>query len=536
MSAGSVASTAATSPGELLERQADRLRERPFLRCGEGQWVSYAELDERSTRTACGLRQLGVSPGDRVAILAANSVEFAECIFACSKAGAVQVPINSYLRGSFLQHQLLDSGARVAITDGEGRSTLEGLGDATRIEKIVVIDQDAGDGTGDVTLSQLRETNGPLPSLEPTPADLAAIMYTSGTTGPAKGCMLPNGMFIDPAAVYATAGFIVPGDRVLTPSPMFHMGFQGGMLMTALANDASLCLLEQFSASRFMPLARAIGATVIFGVGAAAVAILRQPRQAEDAAGRLRCAIWVPLPGDQADEFEDRFAVPTIAEAYGQTEAITIALAAVDEDRQRQCAGSPNDLTEVAILDDQDRQVGAGEVGEVAVRPRRPNVMYTGYWNQPDASVAAISNLWHHTGDLGRLDDAGRLWITDRKADSLRRRGENVSSSELEEAMRRYPAVEDVAVVGVPSAMSEQDIKACIHLSPGQRLAPGELFGFFRSELPYFAIPRYVEFVEELPVNAVGRVRKDILRQMPLAADAWDFEEMGYAVSRSERR
>jgi len=151
--------------------------------------------------------------------------------------------------------------------------------------------------------------------------------------------------------------------------------------------------------------------------------------------------------------------------------------------------------------------------------------------------VKAVRGLWHHTGDLGRLDEDGRLWITDRKVDALRRRGENVSSTELEAVIRRYPGVREVAVHGVPSEMSEQDIKACICLN-GDQTPPStqDLFDFFRRELPYFAIPRYVEFLEELPVNAIGRVRKDVLRERPHSVATWDFEQLGYSVVRDERR
>jgi crotonobetaine/carnitine-CoA ligase len=162
--------------------------------------------------------------------------------------------------------------------------------------------------------------------------------------------------------------------------------------------------------------------------------------------------------------------------------------------------------------------------------------MSLGYWNQSAASVRSSSNLWHHTGDLGRMDKAGRVWVVDRKVDALRRRGENVSSTELEAAIRRHPAVDEVAVLGVASAMSEQEIKACIRLAPGQRLEPRELFAFFQAELPYFAIPRYVELVETFPVNAAGRIRKDVLREDPLTPATWDLEAMGLRVAPAQRR
>lgn len=528
--------TGAVNAADLLRTQSDRVGELPCLRCGEGEWLSYAELDDLSSRTAAGLVSLGVEPGNRVVILAANSTEMAECVFAISKVGAVQVPLNTYLRGSFLNHQLADSGAKVAIVDVHGLASLRRLGPECPIERIVLIGPSDPDPMV-TALSELRQASDPLPPRSARRGDLAAIMYTSGTTGPAKGCMVPNGMFTETASVFGSAGWFVPGDRVLTTSPLFHMGCQSGMLMAALANDAALCVLDHFSASGFMPFARAIDATVIYGVGAAAVAILGQPASPSDPDNQLRCALWVPLPGDRADEFERRFDVPTRSAAYGQTECISISLSSISEALPHGCAGRPNDLVEVSVFDDQDRELGPGQSGEIVVRPSRPNFMYQGYWNRPEASVKAVRGLWHHTGDLGRLDEDGRLWITDRKVDALRRRGENVSSTELEAVIRRYPGVREVAVHGVPSEMSEQDIKACICLN-GDQTPPStqDLFDFFRRELPYFAIPRYVEFLEELPVNAIGRVRKDVLRERPHSVATWDFEQLGYSVVRDERR
>ena len=527
---------AATSAAEMLEVQADRLGERPYLRCGEQDWISYAELDERSGVVAAGLQELGVKRGDRVLILSANSVEVAETIFACSKLGAVQVPINTYLRGSFLQHQVDDSGAVVAVADAQGLRSLERLGSADKIEHLVVTGE-CDDGHHDcLAFAQLYNGGTPLRSVRPGPSELAAIMYTSGTTGLAKGCMIPHGMFVSPMATYSKAGYVQSGDRVLTPSPLFHMGCQSAMLMAPLANDASACFVERFSASDFMPRARKVGATVLYGVGAAAIAILRQPPHEEDSINRLRCAVWTPLAADQADEFERRFGVRTTTEAYGQTEFLPISLGNVEANIGRGGVGAPVEIAEVCVLDDRDRPVEVGEVGEIAVRPRQPDVMSIGYWGIPEASLHSISNLWHHTGDLGRLDEEGRLSIIDRKVDALRRRGENVSSSELEGAIRRHPGVDDVAVFGVPSAMSEDDIMACIRTTSERTVTPAELFEFFRRELPYFAIPRYVDLVTEFPVNALGRIRKDLLRKAGVTPSTWDLEALGFTVTPQERR
>jgi crotonobetaine/carnitine-CoA ligase len=522
----------ADSASDLLRIQAERLGGMPFVRCG-GDWMSYAELDDRTTRLARGLVDLGVKPGDRVALVSANSVDMVEAIFACSRAGAVQVPINVYLRGAFLRHQLEDPAPSLVLTDVMGVQAVEGVVEAERV--VLMSDGAASDPVASTT-AELRASGSTARLPTPGPQDLGAIMYTSGTTGVSKGCMIPNGMFTTLHGVYEQNNYILPGDRMLTPSPLFHMGCQSAMLMGCLGNGASVSFVERFSASGFMAEAREINATVFYGVGAAAMAILAQPPHPLDAVNDLRAAVWVPMPPGKADEFEHRFGVPTSGEAYGQTEFMTIAFAPLGGGLPRGCAGLPTDVAEVAILDERDRRLPPGELGEIGARPRIPDAMYMGYWNRPADSVARRSNLWHHTGDVGRLDEQGILWITDRKSDVIRRRGENVSATEVETAIQRHAAVEEAAVHGVPSEMSEQDIKACVRLVAGAELEPDEFFVFLRDAVPYFAVPRYVQIVDDFPRNAVGRIRKDVLRERGVTSDTWDLVVLGLTIDRDARR
>jgi len=525
----------ADSASDLLRIQAERLGDMPFVRCG-GDWMSYAELDDRTTRLARGLVDLGVEPGARVALLSANSVDLVEAIFACSRAGAVQVPINAYLRGAFLRHQLEDSSPGLVLVDAAGLEAVTGAEVSIKADRVLLMGDSVASDAHGPTMDEVRASGStaPVPTLHPQ--DLGAIMYTSGTTGVSKGCMIPNGMFTSLHGVYEQNGYILPGDRMLTPSPLFHMGCQSAMLMGSLGNGAAVSFVERFSASGFMAEARDIGATVLYGVGAAAMAILAQPPHPLDAVNDLRAAVWVPMPPGRADEFERRFGVPTSGEVYGQTEFMTIAFAPLGGGLPRTCAGRPTDLAEVAILDERDRPLSPGEVGEIAVRPRIPDAMYMGYWNRPEDSLARRSNLWHHTGDVGRIDEQGVLWITDRKSDVIRRRGENVSATEVESAIQRHAAVEEAAVHGVPSELSEQDIKACVRLVPGASVEPEEMFTFLREELPYFAMPRYVEIVDDFPRNAVGRIRKDVLRERGVTSGTWDLVARGLTVGRESRR
>jgi carnitine-CoA ligase len=203
---------------------------------------------------------------------------------------------------------------------------------------------------------------------------------------------------------------------------------------------------------------------------------------------------------------------------------------------KRHTAGRPTSNFEVRLVDDDDRVVPTGEVGEIVVRPREQDVMFLGYWNRADATVAASRNLWHHTGDSGRADEDGFITFVDRKKDALRRRGENVSSMEVEAVIMRQPAVERAAVHAVPSELTEDDIKVCLTLRDGATLSPGEIFEFCKANLPYFAVPRYVEVVATLPLNAMGRIMKHVLRKRGLTPDTWDLEALGFVIGRDERR
>jgi crotonobetaine/carnitine-CoA ligase len=234
--------------------------------------------------------------------------------------------------------------------------------------------------------------------------------------------------------------------------------------------------------------------------------------------------------------FESRFGIRVQNGGFGQTECVPITICQPDEYANRRALGSAAPDLEMAVLDDEDTPVPVGDVGEVAIRPRHRYAMFDGYWGNAQATVANWRGLWHHTGDFGRIDSDGLLYFVDRKKDSIRRRGENVSSLELEAAINRHPKIAAAAVHAVPSELSESDIKACLVLVDRAHTTPQELFAYFAEELPYFAIPRYVEVLQELPINAVGRVMKYQLRERSVTEDTWDLETMGLVVDRAARR
>ena len=190
----------------------------------------------------------------------------------------------------------------------------------------------------------------------------------------------------------------------------------------------------------------------------------------------------------------------------------------------------------MSLLDDDGRPVPDGSAGEICVRPREPYAMFDGYFERPEATLDAYKGLWYHTGDFGKRLESGAYAFVDRKKDSLRRRGENISSLELEAAINGHPAVAESAVLAYPSELGEDDVKACLVVVEGEEVDPEVMFTFFKEKLPYFAIPRYVEVVEALPRNGVGRVMKHVLRDAGNSDDTWDLEELGFTVEKSERR
>jgi crotonobetaine/carnitine-CoA ligase len=525
-----------TVDGALSQRVAADPDE-DFVRVGDSPWLTTGELNRRAAALARGLRSLGIEPGDRVATILPNGIEVVEILFAVAKLGAVQVPLNYWLKGEFLRHQLEDCGARVLVVDQAGMAAAAPVLAAAPVEIVITLDDDQPAGGVRVVLyGDVPEDRGGFDAYPSQPDTLLSILYTSGTTGLPKGCMLSTGYFCYAGRSYGDRGWVVPGDRIFTAWPMFHTSGQLNALMPALLNGSSVYFDTEFHASSYLASAREAGATTLFGVGFMGQAILAQPPSAADAAAGFRLAIWIPMPEDRQFEFERRFHTPVLSEGYGQTEIVPITASAVGGPRKRSTAGEVVPTVEVRIIDAGGDELPPGEVGEITARPRDPDAMFLGYWRNAEATVQAWTGLWHRTGDTGYLDADGFITFIDRKKDAVRRRGENVSSFQLEMAIAAHPAVSAVAVTAVPSGLSDDDIKASLVLHAGTSLDVPEFFQFLKATVPYYAIPRFVDLRGALPTNAIGRVMKQVLRQEGVTDSMIDFEAQGYTVPRAERR
>ena len=530
-------STDARVIGELLKERAAKHPDQPYLG-SDTTLLTYAEVDDRTDRIAAGLAEAGVAPGDRVAVISANRIEMLEIFFACAKSGAVEVPLNVFLKGGFLRYQLDDSQAETLVVDGPGwEAAAPLLEHLPGLKRVIAMDElsDVPANLDVIPWSRLESSTAPTPTPDLSPASLQAILYTSGTTGMPKGCVLPHGWYMNGAKVASEMLEYRTDDVLFTALPLFHAWAQG-IVMGALVHHLTAWVDPIFSVTRLLERFQETGASVFTGVGAMGMAMLGAPPTDRDKDHRLRAALMIPFTPDQQQQFLDRFGAVVLSQLYGQTECGAITYARLSDERNLGSIGKPAPYLEVRLFDDDDMEVSVGEIGEIVVRAKVPQALYLGYWRKPEATIETWRNLWHHTGDYGRADDNGWITFVDRKKDALRRRGENVSSQELERAIAGHPQIVEAAVHAIPSPMTEDDIKACIVVEPGQDVKPDELFAFFKDVLPYFAIPRYVEIVPELPKNATLRVMKHLLREKGVTPETWDLEELGFAVGPAERR
>jgi carnitine-CoA ligase len=527
---------------ELLDTQAEQRGDQVFLYL-DGQPVTYREMQSRSVHGAAALARLGVGPGDRVALMMATSPEWVATWFAVARLGAVAVPINTAYRGDFLAAPLLDSVSTVLAVDRSLLGRVVDVADQVPGLQWVLVRDDApaDDGRADV---------GPLdgkvrdidtlwrPSTEPGPstADASwdqplAIFFTSGTTGRSKGALTSHQYLLAAAAAMLDCWQLQPGETVYAPLPLFHLSAVGSVLGPLLAGGTAV-VDRVFSVSHTWERVREHGACGILLAGAMAVMLWNLPPDEADRHLPIRFFSAAPVPADLYRQIEQRYACKVVT-VYGLSEAFPVTYTGVaSPDNPPGASGRPNPRLEVVVVDEHDEIQPPGTAGEIVCRPREPHVMFEGYDGRPADTLAQLGNLWFHTGDLGRFDEAGNLTYVDRKKDAMRRRGENVSSFEVEQTILHHPAVAEAAAIGVPSDVGEDDIMACLILMPGAELDLVEFMDFCVERMPYFAVPRYVEVMEQLPKNVIGRVLKPDLRQRGVTTSTWDREQTGYVLRR----
>ena len=497
---------------------------------------TFADLADRSQATASGLLALGVRPGDAVALLLESCIELVDVWFAAAAIGVVSVPINIANRGDFLVHQLRDSGARAVVVDALTAGAVQAVAaEVPELRHVVVVgDVDAGgwpDAVRVVPAADLRDAEPPSwpDDARPTWNAPACLLYTSGTTGPSKGVVVTQHYLVTAARIVADAYGLEPGDVTYGAVPLFHFSGMLGSVLAAVAAGSSAVVDRRFSVTATWDRVRQYGATGVIAVGSMILMLWNLPETDEDVELPIKFLAGAPIPAELHRRIELRYDC-CIVTMYGMTEAFPLAVCGVDDEGVPGAAGQVSPMFDVRIFDDDDAEVPVGEPGEIVCRPRAPYVMFEGYHGNPAATTAQWRNGWFHTGDFGRIDAGGQLYFVDRKKDAMRRRGENISSFEVEQSVLKHPAVADVAAHAVPSEVGEDDVKICVVLREGHDMAHEDLLRHCLDRMPGFAVPRYIEIVDDLPRNAVGRVLKYVLRERGVTPQTWDRERTSLAT------
>ncbi len=481
----------------------------------DGHLWSWAELLASVEACAEGLAAAGVGPHEVVCHMSPNHPETVVTMLALLRLGAVECPVNAGLRGSHLAHVLGHSGARVLIVDGSLADRVAEQMPAVGNLKLIIRRGSGPDpaGAAVVDYAEVRRGGVPAPPFaRPRPVDPMNIIYTSGTTGPAKGAVLPQAFPIEQARIKIEQWGLTADDVLFSALPLYHVNARFSTLGTALVVGGRAALASKFSARTFWDKVRRSGATEVGVVGAMSSILLNQPPGPADRNHRVRMMHGAAgIPMDRRPRFERRFGLALVT-GFAMTETGHVSTTGPDDPMRHRASGRPVPQFEVAVVDADDNELPAGEIGELVVRPLRPGVMMSGYHRQPEATLAAFRNLWFHTGDLAVIGADGYLRWVDRAKDAIRRRGEMISSTEVERVVSAFPAVAECAAVGVPSELGGQDVKLVVVVRPGHSVEPAELGRYCRGALPDFCQPRYLEVLDELPKGPTHKVTKHTLR------------------------
>jgi crotonobetaine/carnitine-CoA ligase len=513
----------------LLEKRSASQPDKVFVKVSKTEEVTYRQMRDLAAATAAGLHRLGVRQGDNVVVWMPNTIDCLRVWFGINWLGATYVPINTAYKGRLLEHVLDNAGAKIIVAHASLAGLLAEV-DTAKIETIVVF---AGDVAAIKDLQVLPSSAldqgdvASLPDVDVKPWDTQSIIYTSGTTGASKGVMSSY------AHLHATAGadafyMLGPEDRYMCNLPLFHVG--GTVtVMGMLARGGSIALVSSFSTEEFWPKVRETETTFVLLLGAMTNFITKRPPSPEDRNHTLKKVLIVPLTEDTAP-FAERFGVEAYT-IYNMTEISTPIVSEVNPSKIGSC-GRARAGVQLRLVDEHDCEVAQGATGELIIRTDAPWTLNSGYYKNPEATAAAWRNGWFHTGDAFRMDADGTFFFVDRMKDAIRRRGENISSFEVEAEIAAHACVNEVAVIPVPSELAEDEVMCVVAPVPGKNIDPKELIEFLIPRLPHFMVPRYVRIVDALPKTPTQKVQKHLLRSAGITDDTWDREVAGIEIKR----
>lgn len=521
--------------GVLVSEAAQRYGARPFLLC-RGEQVSFAQLDHTSGQYARAFADLRLTQGDRLAVMLDNCAEYLYAWFGAAKAGLIEVSINTSFKGTILRYILDNCGASAIVIDQQYLEVLAPeLAALPQLQIIIVVGGDSSapspslKGRSVVHVASFAELDPANP--RGSPVDIAVIGYTSGTTGPSKGAMLTHNRIVKTGEEMARVRGVVPQDNLYSCLPLFHGNAKFLTIMPALVTGARASLAARFSASAFWTEIRSADATQFNYLGVMISVLLKQEPSPADRAHGARLGWGAGALKEMVPAFEERFGT-FLMEGYGLTEG-GIPLSNTLAERRVGSCGKPMPGYEVDVVDEWDNPVRPGEQGELVFRSRWPHTTMAGYYEMPDKTAEIYRNFWLHTGDLASKDEAGFFYFVDRKKDAIRRRGENISSFEVEAAVNTHPAILESAAFPVKSAVTEDDVMVVVVLKPGEKMDPEALCRYCADRMPYFWVPRYLRLVREpLPRTPTNKVEKFKLRELGVTTDTWDRERSNIRIAR----
>jgi crotonobetaine/carnitine-CoA ligase len=504
----------------MLARQAELFGERPLLRMPGGSW-SHADAAAHVARRAATLLACGIGFGDRVALMCSNRIELLETFLACGWLGAVAVPINTAAMGPQIAYYLANSGARLLLIESgfAPRLTQADLS-RTALKTVWWLQDGAGavPRLAGIDSERFPAPGDPVPPAPVTPGVPLSVLYTSGTTGPAKGVICPHAQYhwwgINSARVLG----IGADDVLCTTLPLFHVNALNTFAQAAVTGSR-VVYETRFSASGFWPAMAAAEASVIYVLGAMVPMLLAQPPGEVERAHRVRIGLGPGVPAAAGLAFHERTGVDLL-EGYGSTETNFVIATA---------PGSPGGGTmgwvqpgfHARVADENDVEVPTGQSGELLLRADEPFAFASGYFGMPEQTLQSWRNLWFHTGDRVVRQEDGSIRFVDRIKDAIRRRGENISSYEVEQVLLSHPAVAAAAVYPIRSELAEDEVMAALLIREGESLEPSQLARYCEERLPSFAIPRYIEIMDDLPRTESGKIQKFKLRERGITAATW---------------
>lgn len=532
----------------ILRLRARTHAERIYMEVPSSGWrLTYGQTLEHAQSIAHGLLEHG-APGDRVLIMAPNCAEYILAWFGASLAGMAEVPINTAYLGSFLEHQVATVSPSIAVLAPEMAERFTGgepafaglrhafvLGQGAASEEAIARLQAAGIQAR--PFSTLLQAQGGEPLPEVDYRDLASIFFTSGTTGLSKGVMMSHSQMTFFAEQCVSLTRLTDEDVYMSVGPLFHGNAQFLAAYPALIAGARFVLHERYSASRWIGWARECGATVTNFVGVMMDFTYKQPERPDDAQNDLRCIYAAPTASSIVADFKRRFGIEAFVENFGLTETSMPIMSPYGEDRPAGAAGLLNEQWFDAMLIDPetDEPAALGEVGELVVRPKVPWTICSGYYNMPERTLEATRNLWFHTGDGLRRDEQGWFYFVDRLKDAIRRRGENISSYEVEQAVLGHESVQECAAVAATAAVEAGEDEVALFVVPTEetQLTVAEIAAWCERRLPRFALPEHIRIVAQLPKTPSGKVRKIELREQ-LGSDASRADDPSATRSHTE--